>query len=41
MTTKISTKIIAIFEIHHRDYAHYTLYRSCLLIYGIAIILIF
>ena len=30
--------MIAIVGIHYRNYVHYTLYRSCLLIYGIAII---
>ena len=30
--------MIAIIEICYRNYAHYTLYRSCLPIYGIAII---
>ena len=30
--------MIAIIGIRYRDYTHYTLYRSCLLIYGIAIV---
>ena len=30
-------KVIAIVGIRYRNYAHYTLYRSCLPIYGIAI----
>ena len=30
--------MIAIIGIRYRNYAHYTLYWSCLLIYGIAII---
>ena len=32
--------MIAIIGIRYRNYVHYTLYRSCLLIYGIAIIFI-
>ena len=30
--------MIAIVGVCYRNYAHYTLYRSCLLIYGIAIV---
>ena len=30
--------MVAIIGIHYRNYAHYTIYRSCLPIYGIAII---
>ena len=29
--------MIAVVRIRHRNYTHFTLYRSCLLIYGIAI----
>ena len=32
--------MIAIIGIRYRNYAHYTLYGSCLPIYGIAIIII-
>ena len=35
---KIATKMIAIIGICYRSYGHYTLYRSCLPIYGIAIV---
>ena len=35
---KIATKMIAIVGIRYKNYALYTLYRSCLPIYGIAII---
>ena len=38
--TKIITKIIAIVGIRYRNYAHYTLYRSCLPIYGTTIIIL-
>ena len=31
-------KIIAIIGIHYRNYTHYTIYSSCLLLYGIAIV---
>mgnify|MGYP001795690092 CR=1 FL=1 len=30
--------MIAIVEIRYQSYTHYMLYRSCLLIYGIAIV---
>ena len=35
-----SEKIAAIFGIRYRNYTYYTLYRSCLLIHGIAIIVL-
>ena len=34
---KIAAKFIAIVRTHYGNYTHHTLYRSCLLIYGIAI----
>ena len=35
---KLGTKIIVIIRIRYRNYTHHNLYRSCLLIYEIAIV---